>query len=332
MLKNNFDSSITSLKTINLHHSIQLDTEIYDLIQMENGDILLSLGNGSINFFKKDNFLKPYYILKVDKYPLTNIIQLKDESILCASNHPTIFIINKNPQEINEYEISKKINTRSLGSQINKIIQLPNEKLISIDNCYISLWSNDLELIKEKKINSPMIDIILINKKQCACALPVKKSIIYFEQEKLNQESEIKNLKFANSLDYNNILGILNDELLFVGGCLGCIYLINIKYKEFVANVKLPDEKDIITSVYNLSNGDLLCGRSLAIDDDNKVVEVKSDLIQYQYKQYQNSFKEISNKKGIHTNIIRNIKEIINHKDMKEVVTISLDGSILIWN
>ena len=332
MLKKKYDSSITSLKTINLHHSIKLNSEIYNVIQMENGDLLLSLGNGTINFFKKDNFLKPYYIFEVDKFPITNIIQLENESLICTSSRPSICIVNKNPQEKNEYEISKKKNTRTQGSQINKIIQLPNEKLISIDNAYISLYSNDLELVKEKKINTPMIDIIIINKKKFACAAPIKKSIIYFDLEKLNQESEIKNLKFANSLDYNNILGILNDELLFVGGCLGCIYLINIKYKEFVANVKLPNEKDIITSVYNLSNGDLLCGRSLAIDDDNKLVEVKSDLVQYQYKQYQNSFREISNKKGIHTNIIRNIKEIVNHKDMKEVITISFDGTILIWN
>ena len=130
----------------------------------------------------------------------------------------------------------------------------------------------------------------------------------------------------------NNIFAILNDELLFVGGCLGCIYLINIQHKEFVANLYLANEKEIITSVYNLTNGNLVCGGSLAFDDNNKVIQVVSDLVQYEYRQYKNELKEISRKKNIHSNIIRNIKEIINHKEMKELVTVSLDGTILIWN
>ena len=332
MMKSSYDSSITSLNKINIHHTLNLPSEIYSLIQLENGEILISLGNGLIYFYRKENILKPYYILKVDKCPIINIIQLEDESIICTSNRPSIFIIKKNPQDKKEYEIAKTVNTKSQGCQINKIIKLPNENLISIDNAYITLWSNNLDLKKEKKINSPMIDIILLNKKKCACALPVKKSILYFDNEKLNQEYEIKNIKFIHSLDYNNIFGILNDELLFVGGCLGCIYLISIKNKEFIANVKLSNENEIITSVYNLSNGDLLCGGSLTVDDNNKVIKVVSNLIQYQYREYQHSFKEICRKKGIHTNIIRTIKEIINHKEMKEVVTVSLDGTILLWN
>ena len=110
------------------------------------------------------------------------------------------------------------------------------------------------------------------------------------------------------------------------------IYLVNIKYNEFVANVKLGDERKIITSVYNLPNGDLLCGGSLVIDDSNKVVDVVSDLIQYKYKQYQNYFREVYRKKGIHSNIIRDLKEIINYKKMKEIVTVSLDGKVILLN
>ena len=99
-----------------------------------------------------------------------------------------------------------------------------------------------------------------------------------------------------------------------------------------MANLNLVNEKEIITSVYNLANGNLVCGGSIIYDDNNKVVKVESDLIQYEYRQYQNSFKEVSRKKKIHSNIIRNIKEIINHKEMKELVSVSLDGTILIWN
>ena len=332
MLKEYFDSSITTLNNINIHHTLNLPSEIYTLIQLENGLILIGLGNGSLYIFNKNNFLKPFLILNIDRFPIINIIELKNNSIICTSNKPAIFIVKENPQNKNEYEIIKKINTKTQGHQINKIIELPNENIISIDNSYITLWNNKLDLIKEKKIGSPLIDIICINKKRVACALPLKKLIIYFENEKLNQEYEYKNIKFIHSIDFNNVFSFLNDEYLFVGGCLGCIYLINLQHKEFVANLNLVNEKEIITSVYNLANGNLVCGGSIIYDDNNKVVKVESDLIQYEYSQYQNSFKEVSRKKKIHSNIIRNIKEIINHKEMKELVSVSLDGTILIWN
>ena len=84
--------------------------------------------------------------------------------------------------------------------------------------------------------------------------------------------------------------------------------------------------------MYNLVNVNLLCGGSFVVDNDNKLVKVDSDLVQYEYRQYQNAFTEISRKKGIHSNIIRIIIEIINHKEMKELVTVSLDGNVIIWN
>ena len=332
MLKNHYDSSITSIKRINIHHTLNLPSEIYTLIQLENSLILIGLGNGSLYIYKKENILEPAYVLKVDKHPIVNILQLKDDTIICTSNFPSIFILKENPQNKVEYEISKKISTKSQGKQINKIISLPNDNLVLIDNVFITLWTNKLELKKEKKINTPIIDIISINKKTLACALPLKKAIIYLENEKLNQEYEFKNIKFIDSIDFNNIFSIINDELLFVGGCLGCIYLINLHHKEFVANIYLANNKEIITSVYNLVNGNLLCGGSFVVGNDNKLVKVDSDLVQYEYRQYQNAFTEISRKKGIHSNIIRNITEIINHKEMKELVTVSLDGNVIIWN
>ena len=331
MLKSNYDSSITNLKTIN-HYSLNLETEIYCIIQLENGLIILGLGNGSIYFYKKENLLSPFNTIKVDKFPITNIIQLKNNSIVCTSNNPSIFIINQNPQNGNEYEIEKKVKVKPQGKQINKIIELSNENLISIDNYFVTLWSNNLDEIKEKKLNSPIIDIIQLNKKRIACALPIKKLILYLEPEKLNQEYEFKNIKFINTLDFNNIFSILNGDLLFVGGCLGCIYLINLQHKEFVANLNLIDNNQVITSIYNLVNGDLLCGVSFILIDNEKVTKVDSDLIQYKYNQYKNSLREISKKERIHSNIIRKIKEIINHKEMKELVSISLDGKSIIWN
>ena len=334
MRKIYFDSSITSLKTINIHHKLNLPSEIYTLVQLENSLILIGLGNGFLYIYKKEKILNPSFILKLDKHPIVNILELKNNSVICTSNKPSIFLLKENSINKNkiEYEITKKISTKPQGHQINKIIELQNDNLISIDNVFITLWTNKLEIKKEKKINSPMIDIISLNKKNVAIALPLKKNIIYIENEKLNQIYDFKNIKFIHSLDFNNIFANINDELLFVGGCLGCIYLINLKHKEFIANLNLENKKEIITSVYNLVNGNLVCGGSIVTDDNDKVVKVDSDIIQYEYRQYENAFREIARKKEIHTNIIRNIKEIINHKEMKELVTVSLDGTIIIWN
>ena len=330
--KNDYSPSITSLKNLNIHYTLDFPSEVYTLVQLESGLILIGLGDGSIYFYKVENITKHFFILKADENPILNIIELKNGSIVCTTNAPSICTISEHPQNKNEYQVEKRINTKSQGKQINKIIELDNEKLISVDNAYISLWSNKFDLIKEKKINSPIIDVIELNKKKFVCAMPMKKCVRYYENENLNQKYEIKNIKFIQNVEFNNIFCILNDELLFIGGCFGCIYLVNVKYNEFVANVKLGDERQIITSVYNLSNGDLLCGGSLVIDDSNKVVDVVSDLIQYKYKQYQNYFREIYRKKGIHSNIIRDLKEIINYKKMKEIITISLDGKVILLN
>jgi len=333
MLKRNeYGPPITSLKNLNIHYTLSFPSEVYTLVQLERGLILIGLGDGSIYFYKVENITNHFFILKADENPIINILELKNGSLICTTNTPSICIINEHPQNKNEYQVAKRINTKSQGKQINKLIELENENLISVDNTYISLWSNKLDLIKEKKINSPIIDAIELNKKKFVCALPLKKCVRYYEKDNLNQKYEIKNIKFIQNIEINNIFCILNDELLFIGGCFGCIYLVNIKYNEFVANVKLEDERQIITSVYNLPNGDLLCGGSLVIDDSNKVVDVVSDLIQYKYKQYQNYFREIYRKKGLHSNIIRDLKEIINYKKMKEIVSVSLDGKVILLN
>lgn len=330
--KNDYSPSITSLKNLNIHYILNFPSEVYTLVQLENGLILIGLGNGSIYFYKVENITKHFFILKADENPILNIRELKNGSIICTTNAPSICVISEHPQNKNEYQVEKRINTKYQGKQINKIIELENENLISVDNVYISLWSNKFNLMKEKKINSPIIDVIELNKKKFVCAMPMKRCVKYYENENLNQKYEIKNIKFIENIEFNNIFSILNDELLFIGGCFGCIYLVNIKYNEFVANVKLGDERQIITSVYNLPNGDLLCGGSLVIDDNNKVIDVVSDLIQYKYKQYQNYFREIYRKKGIHSNIIRDLKEIINYKKMKEIVSVSLDGKVILLN
>ena len=100
-MKNNTEYAITSLKTINIHYTINFPSEVYTLIQLENNFILAGLGNGSL----------PFFILNVDDTPITNILQLKNGTIVCATKNPSICTIVEHPQNKNEYEVDKSNNT-----------------------------------------------------------------------------------------------------------------------------------------------------------------------------------------------------------------------------
>ena len=334
MLKQKCDSSVRNLDTIHLHHLINLNSEVYSYIQLENTLIIIGLGNGTINYFNKEDLFNPFFILHLDNHPISNITPIPNNLIACSSNKPTIFIVGEDPQNRGEYEIKNKINLKNSANQINKIVSLENSNILTIDNCFISLWSSNFDIIREKKINSPIVDLLLLKKKKFVCALPLKQCLTFYEHEKLTETYNIKDIKFISCVDFNNILCLFSDEdLILVGGCLGSIYLVNLKYKEFIANIKLENTKGIVTSVYQLVNGDFVCGVSQVFADEaGENVKVSSDLVQYQYRALSNSFREISRKKDIHSNIIRIIIEIINHKEMKELITASLDGSVKVWN
>lgn len=334
MLKQQCDSSIRNLSTIHLHHLINMNSEIYSYIQIEENMIIIGLGNGTLNFFHKEDLFNPFFVLNLGKNPITSLYAFDKKIIASSSTQPTIFIIGEHPQNRGEYEIKKKINLKNASTQINKIKQLENSKIITIDNCFINLWSNNFELIKEKKINSPIVDILLLKKNKFVCALPLKQCLTFYEPEKIAETYNIKDIKFINCVDFNNILCLFADEdLILVGGCLGCVYLVNLKYKEFIATINLENRKGIVTAVYQLVNGDFVCGVSqIFADESGENVKVQSDLVQYRYRAMNNSFKEINRKKEIHTNIIRIIFEIINHKEMKELISGSLDGNIKVWN
>lgn len=337
MLKPKFESAIKSIKNVHLHHLSEVDSEAYCINQIHNSFILVGLGNGDIIFYKKENLVNPFYKIHVDGFPITNLVEISDKFISCSSAKPSLIILGEHPQIKNEYEIKSKINLRSSSGSINKLILLPNDIISSVDNMYISLWTfksqKNIELIKEKKIGTPISDIISLNKNTLVCALPLKKSLLFFDSEKLTQTYEIKDLKFVNSLEFNNILCLMSNDFLFVAGCSGNAYLINLKHKEFVANVKLTYNEEIITSVYELINGNLLCGISVLMQDPvNSTILVSSDLVQYDYKPDSNRFQVINRIKDTHNGIIRCIKEIINHKEMKELVSVSFDSTVKIWN
>ena len=80
-----------------------------------------------------------------------------------------------------------------------------------------------------------------------------------------------------------------------------------------------------------MSNGDLLCGTSLVIKDPETQKEyINSSLAQYRLEN--KIFQEIYRKSDAHENIIKKICEIVNHKGISEIGTISFDSTFKVWD
>ena len=63
MKKNDYSPSITSLKNLNIHYTLDFPSEVYTLVQLESGLILIGLGDGSIYFYKVENITKHLYVI-----------------------------------------------------------------------------------------------------------------------------------------------------------------------------------------------------------------------------------------------------------------------------
>ena len=119
--------------------------------------------------------------------------------------------------------------------------------------------------------------------------------------------------------------------MLIIGGCVGIVYLVSLKNKQFVANVNIRYKNELITTMLRMHNGDLLCGTSILTIDENTQKEfICSNLVQYRYEN--KIFKEIYRKPNAHDDVIIKLCEIINHKGISEFGTISLDSTFKVWD
>ena len=112
---------------------------------------------------------------------------------------------------------------------------------------------------------------------------------------------------------------------------MGYIYLVNLKNKQLIANVGIRYKNEIITCIYLINNGDLVCGTSMIVNDNDTQQEyICANLVQFRYENQ--VFKEVHRKKNVHEDVISKIIEIVNHKGINEFATISYDGSFRIWD
>ena len=117
-----------------------------------------------------------------------------------------------------------------------------------------------------------------------------------------------------------------------VGGCLGIVYFINLKNKQFVANITIRYKNELIATILKMQNGDLLCDTSmLAKDEITKKECICSNLVRYRYNN-NNAFNEIFRKSNAHNDVITKIYEVVNHRGITEFGSVSLDSTFKVWN
>ena len=323
---------IDDISAINIHHYYDSKFPVCSIIQLDSGRISIGLTNGTILFFSANNFDEPYLYFKVDEFPIYSLLQIEDDQIICSSGNNLYIIYDNKKNGI--YDKKEKIENENLHGNINKILLMYDKSLLIADNKYISLFNRDKEkliLMKHLKVNASIMNLYLIQSTLLLAIVPSLQKVLFCDPEKLVKTYEIQNVKFYEGIKYDNIICRISKDLLVIGGCMGFVYLVNLKHKQLIANASLRYKNEIVTCMYLIKNGDLVCGTSLIVKESESQQEyVSSNLVQYRYENQ--IFKEIHRKKNIHEDIIQKLFEIVNHKGINEFATISIDGYFKIWD
>lgn len=323
---------IDDISKINIHHQYDTHIPVCNITQLDTGVISIGLYNGSIVFFAPTNLDEPYLCFQVDKFPIYSIVQIEDDQLIIASGKNLYYLFDT--KRNSNFEKKEKIINDNIYGNINKILLMYDKSILIGDDKYISIFQKDkknINFVKHIKINAPVMNLYLIQTNLLLAAVPSMKKVIFIDLEKFIKTYEIEKIKFYPGIKYNNIIVRLSKDLIAIGGCMGSIYLINLKHKQFMANASIRYRNEIITCIYIINNGDMVCGTSLIVKDSQTQKEyISSNLVQFRYENQ--TFKEVHRKKDVHEDIIEKIIEIVNHKGINEFATISLDGKFKIWD
>ena len=328
-MKNDFSTKliIDDISKINIHHQYDTNCPVYSIIQLDSGIIVIGLYNGSIIFFNANNLEEPYLCLKVDEFPIYSVLQIEDDELICNSGQ-NLYLIYETKTKYN-FDKKEKIINENLHGNINSILLMYDKSILIGDDRYISLFNKEkkkLKLIKHLKVNAPIMNLNLIQTNLLLATVPSLQKIIFCDAEKLINTYELKNIKFYKGIKYNNIICRISKDLIAIGGCIGSIYLVNLKNKHLIANVNISYKNEIITCIHLIENGDIFCGTSMIMKDNNTQKEyICPNLVQFRYDNQ--VFIEVRRKKNVHEDVIEKIIEIVNHKGINEFATISLDGT-----
>ena len=323
---------IDDISQINIHHYYDTKFPVCSIIQLDSGIIAIGLHSGSIMFFAATNLDEPYLSFQVDKFPIYSLLQIADDQLICSSG-PHLFLLFDSKKNGN-FEKKERIENENLHGNINKILLMYDKSILIADDKYISLFQkekNILNLKKHFKVNSPIMNLYSIQSTLLLAIVPSLQKVLFLDPEKLIKTYEIQNMKFYEGIKYDNIICRISKDLILIGGCLGYVYLINLKYKQLIAHASIRFKNEIITCVYLIKNGDIVCGTSMIEKDRETQQEyICSNLAQFRYEDQM--FKEVYRKKNVHEDVIQKIIEIVNHKGINEFATISLDGYFKVWD
>ena len=237
-------------------------------IQLDSGIIAIGLHSGSIMFFAATNLDEPYLSFQVDKFPIYSLLQIADDQLICSSG-PHLFLLFDSKKNGN-FEKKESLGNENLLGNINKILLMYDKSILIADDKYISLFQkekNILNLKKHFKVNSPIMNLYSIQSTLLLAIVPSFQKVLFLDPEKLIKTYEIQNMKFYEGIKYDNIICRISKDLILIGGCLGYVYLINLKYKQLIAHASIRFKNEIITCVYLIKNGDIVCGTSMIEKD-----------------------------------------------------------------
>ena len=323
---------IDDISKINIHHQYNTNCPVYSIIQLDSGIIAIGLHNGSIIFFNANNLEEPYLCVKVDEFPVYSVLQIEDDELICNSGQ-NLYLIYETKMKYS-FDKKEKIINENLHGNINSILLMYDKSILIGDDKYISLFHKEkkkLKLIKHLKVNAPIMNLNLIQTNLLLATVPSLQKIIFCDAEKLINTYELKNIKFYIGIKYNNIICRISKDLIAIGGCMGSIYLVNLKNKHLIANVNIRYKNEIITCIHLIENGDIVCGTSMILkDNDTQREYICPNIVQFRYDNQ--VFREVRRKKNVHEDVIEKIIEIVNHKGINEFATVSIDGSFKVWD
>lgn len=320
----------------NLKPTLIIDNkrQINTLTEIDDSKIAVSGEDSLINIYNLADG-KVLFSIKEFVNKVSQILPLADGSFALSSFDGQIKILKfvqpkeetANSNNNKNYEIQQVIQGNPEAKKINKIIELPDGRIISGDEKFLISWKKKepegkiFVAQKEIKINEPVLSLLLfekINLLLCATAF----SHIFFIDVKHN----IKQLKFITSSTSNDCLNKVNNKfVLSYGG--KSISVINI---EKMANLKEIRIDENIDYIYVLNeNSKNKKGDRLLIATETGGNEKKGnvDLQMFDIDLNKYRLKKINEKKNVHENGIVLLNKLKNGK----LITASRDYRIKIW-
>ena len=307
----------SKIKDYNLTKSIKLNSGIRSIIVLSNNDIALGKRNGELMIFDSKEFKE---IAKVQAHSggntsIYSLLELKDKTIMTCGGNKTMKNYNYNVKEKKLIEL-QELFCKDNSSYICRVIELPNNNLISSDNANIIIWQRD-ETNKFKKLKEitdfggVMQHLTIMNDKYVICHNNSGVLRIYNSQENFKLEKEIKSI-----ISYAEMhrFCIINSDLFCLSGDQ-YIYLFSISKMDLIQSLKIDNMN--FHCILLLTNNTLLCG---AFQTNNKT---------YHYFQFEisdnNEIKQLSMKEKVHSSTIWQFAHLEEKNNIEKIISVSDD-------